>query len=43
MLPRAREIVVRKGFAWPGDRFVVTAGVPFNTTGTTNLLRIETV
>jgi pyruvate kinase len=27
----------------PGDRVVVTAGVPFDVPGTTNLLKIETV
>ena len=29
--------------ASPGDRVVVTAGVPFDTPGTTNLLKIEAV
>ena len=43
MLAVTREIIVKKGLAWPGDRFVVTAGVPFDLAGTTNLLRIETV
>ncbi len=43
MLVVAREVIVKKGLAWPGDRFVVTAGVPFDKAGTTNLLRIETV
>jgi pyruvate kinase len=27
----------------PGDRIVVTAGVPFDTPGTTNLLKVEAV
>ncbi|MBX3146005.1 MAG: pyruvate kinase [Gemmatimonadales bacterium] len=43
MLALTREVIVRKGLAWPGDRFVVTAGVPFDLAGTTNLLRIESV
>ncbi len=43
MLAVTREVIVKKGIAWPGDRFVVTAGVPFDRAGTTNLLRIETV
>ena len=43
ILAVTREIIVKKGLAWPGDRFVVTAGVPFDLAGTTNLLRIETV
>ena len=29
--------------ARPGDRVVVTAGVPFDVPGTTNLLKVETV
>jgi pyruvate kinase len=33
----------RRGLASPGDRVVVTAGVPFDTPGTTNLLKVETV
>ncbi|ETW11659.1 pyruvate kinase [Roseivivax marinus] len=28
------------GYAGPDDQIVVTAGVPFNTTGTTNILRV---
>jgi pyruvate kinase len=43
MLPLTKETILKKGLAWPGDRFVVTAGVPFDLAGTTNLLRIETV
>ena len=43
MLAITREIIVKKSIAWPGDRFVVTAGVPFDLAGTTNLLRIEAV
>ena len=27
----------------PGDRYVITAGVPFGMRGTTNLIRVETV
>jgi pyruvate kinase len=43
MVELTREVIVKKGLAWPGDRFVVTAGVPFDRAGTTNLLRIESV
>lgn len=32
-----------EGFAAPGDRLVITAGVPFGTPGSTNLLRIAWV
>ena len=37
------EAVQRRGLARPGDRVVVTAGIPFDTPGTTNLLKVETV
>jgi pyruvate kinase len=33
----------RRGLAAGGQRVVVTAGVPFDTPGTTNLLKVETV
>ena len=43
MVVRARELVASRDLAKPGDRVVVTAGVPFDTPGTTNTLRVETV
>ncbi|HUF25466.1 MAG TPA: pyruvate kinase [Gemmatimonadaceae bacterium] len=33
----------RRGYVVTGDRVCVTAGVPFDTPGTTNLLKVETV
>ena len=39
----AREKLREHGYAKPGDRIVVTAGVPFDTPGTTNQLKVETV
>jgi pyruvate kinase len=39
----ARERLREHGYAKPGDRIVVTAGVPFDTPGTTNQLKVETV
>jgi pyruvate kinase len=39
----ALEVVQRRELARAGDRVVVTAGVPFDTPGTTNLLKVETV
>lgn len=33
----------REGWAKPGDRIVFTAGLPFDRTGGTNLIRIETL
>jgi len=43
MLPTTRDTILRLGLAAAGDRVVVTAGVPFDVAGTTNLLKIETV
>ena len=43
MLEDARELFVSRGYARPGDRIVVTAGVPFEVPGTTNLLKVEAV
>ncbi|HKO15360.1 MAG TPA: pyruvate kinase [Gemmatimonadaceae bacterium] len=37
------QAVARRGLARTGDRVIVTAGVPFDTPGTTNLLKVETV
>ncbi len=37
------EVAVRRGLARHGDRVLVTAGVPFDTPGTTNLLKVEVV
>ncbi|HSR14884.1 MAG TPA: pyruvate kinase, partial [Gemmatimonadales bacterium] len=39
----ARGRVLEAGLAEPGNRVVVTAGVPFDQPGTTNLLKVETV
>ncbi|MEK6597692.1 MAG: pyruvate kinase alpha/beta domain-containing protein, partial [Gemmatimonadota bacterium] len=38
-----RERLLEMALAAPGDRVVVTAGVPFDQPGTTNLLKVETV
>jgi pyruvate kinase len=43
MVRLALEAVRRQGLARAGDRVVVTAGVPFDVPGTTNLLKVETV
>jgi pyruvate kinase len=40
--PVAQTIIRKLGLAEPGQRVVVTAGVPFDVAGTTNLLKIET-
>lgn len=43
MFEVARERLLALRLAEPGDRVVVTAGVPFDQPGTTNLLKIEVV
>jgi pyruvate kinase len=40
MLDQATQAAVGEGFAGPGDRLVVTAGLPLETPGTTNALHI---
>ncbi len=43
MVDKACQIAVREGIANLGESLVITAGVPFGTPGTTNLLRIASV
>ncbi|HEX6574212.1 MAG TPA: pyruvate kinase [Gemmatimonadaceae bacterium] len=43
MMARAKDAVVQRQLAGKGDRIIVTAGVPFDVPGTTNLLKVETV
>jgi pyruvate kinase len=43
MVSRACRIAFREGFAKPGQRVIVVAGVPFGTPGATNMLRIAYV
>jgi pyruvate kinase len=43
MVKLALEAVRERGLAREGDRVVVTAGVPFDVPGTTNLMKVETV
>ena len=43
MLAVARRCILERGLARAGERLVVTAGVPFDMPGTTNLLKIEAV
>jgi pyruvate kinase len=43
MVSGARQQILERGLAQPGERVVVTAGVPFDMPGTTNLLKIEAV
>ncbi len=43
MLACAREFLLEKGLAQPGQRIVITAGVPFHVPGSTNMMRVEVV
>ena len=43
MVSLARQKLREHGLAKPGERIVVTAGVPFDVPGTTNQLKVETV
>ena len=43
MMRIALEVVRNRGLARTGDRVIVTAGVPFDVPGTTNLMKVETV
>ncbi|HEU4570316.1 MAG TPA: pyruvate kinase [Gemmatimonadales bacterium] len=43
MLAVARQQILDRGYAEAGGRVVVTAGVPFDVPGTTNLLKVEVV
>jgi pyruvate kinase len=43
MVDRACNIAFRENFAKPGDRVIITAGVPLRTPGATNMLRIAYV
>jgi pyruvate kinase len=43
MVDRACHIAREQGFAKPGQRVVITAGVPFGTPGATNVLRVAWV
>ena len=40
MVNRGCRIAVNEGFGKPGDRIIVSAGVPLGTPGATNMLRI---
>lgn len=43
MVDRACRLSYREGFAKPGQRVIITAGVPLGTPGATNMLRIAFV
>ena len=43
MYAKARVVVLERGLARDGDRVIVTAGVPFDVPGTTNLMKVEVI
>jgi pyruvate kinase len=43
MVHKAVKTAQEEGFAKPGDRVVITAGVPFGLSGTTNILRVAEI
>ncbi len=43
MVSMANHWVKEMGYGKPGDTYLITAGVPFGVSGTTNLIRVETV
>jgi pyruvate kinase len=43
LVRRSCQIAHDEGFAKPGQRIIITAGMPFGTSGATNLLRIATI
>ncbi|MEM9531306.1 MAG: pyruvate kinase [Pseudomonadota bacterium] len=43
MVTRANDVIKQTGIAEKGDAYVITAGVPFGVSGTTNLIRAEVV
>ena len=43
MIDKAKETALKSGMITPGDRIVITAGVPVGVPGTTNLIKVATV
>jgi len=43
MLAVVRDLILRREYARPGDRIVMTAGVPWEVSGSTNLIKVEEV
>ncbi|HEU5262348.1 MAG TPA: pyruvate kinase [Gemmatimonadales bacterium] len=43
MLTVVRDLILKRGYARAGDRIVMTAGVPWEVSGATNLLKVEVV
>ncbi|HEV2750662.1 MAG TPA: pyruvate kinase [Gemmatimonadales bacterium] len=43
MLAVVRDLILKRAYAQAGDRIVMTAGVPWEVSGATNLLKVEVV
>jgi pyruvate kinase len=43
MLEVVRDLILKRGYAARGDRIVMTAGVPWEVSGSTNLIKVEEV
>jgi pyruvate kinase len=43
MLTVVRDLILKRDYAKPGDRIVMTAGVPWEVSGSTNLIKVEEV
>jgi pyruvate kinase len=43
MLEMVRDLILKRGYAARGDRIVMTAGVPWEVSGSTNLIKVEEV
>ena len=43
MVEQSTEKLVALGLAKPGDRFVLTAGIPWGISGTTNMIRVQEI
>ena len=43
LFEHAVDAAKAKGFVEPGDKVVITAGVPLGMSGTTNLMKVDTV
>jgi pyruvate kinase len=42
MITRSRKVALETGLVRPGEKIVITAGIPFRVPGSTNLLKVET-
>jgi pyruvate kinase len=38
-----RDLILKRGYAKKGDRIVMTAGVPWEVSGSTNLIKVEEI